>query len=78
MWNHFGDAKSSTAGSYYYDSAEHVNYYFWDMFDQVLIRPELAERFVPIKLRSSLLSRVASLCGQMEDLMPRLIRITFP
>jgi hypothetical protein len=44
MWSHFGDARSSTAGSYYYDSAQHVNY-FWHMFDQVLIRPELAERF---------------------------------
>ena len=27
-----------------YDGAEHVNYY-WNTFDQVLLRPELAERF---------------------------------
>jgi exonuclease III len=44
MWGHFGDARSSTAGSYYYDSAQHVNY-FWHMFDQVLIRPELTQSF---------------------------------
>lgn len=44
MWGHYGDAASSTAGSYFYDSAQHVNY-FWHMFDQVLIRPELADRF---------------------------------
>jgi hypothetical protein len=50
MWSHLGDAKTDTAGSYYYDRAEHVNY-FWNMFDQVLIRPELAERFDADKLR---------------------------
>lgn len=50
MWAHFSDVNSDTAGSYYYDSAEHVNY-FWNMFDQVLIRPELAERFDSNQLR---------------------------
>ncbi len=44
MWAHFGDAKSDTAGSYHYDNSQHVNY-FWNVFDQVLIRPELAESF---------------------------------
>jgi endonuclease/exonuclease/phosphatase family metal-dependent hydrolase len=58
MWGHFGDARSPTAGSYYYDSAQHVNY-FWHMFDQVLIRPELAERFDSshVKIVRSLASR---------------------
>jgi len=50
MWSHFGDARTDTAGSYYYERAQHVNY-FWNMFDQVLIRPELAERFDANKLR---------------------------
>ena len=49
MWSHFGDAKSETAGSYYYDAGEHVNHY-WHLFDQVLLRPELAERFDPSRL----------------------------
>ena len=49
MWSHFGDAKSETAGSYFYDAGEHVNYY-WNLFDQVLLRPELAERFDPSRL----------------------------
>ncbi len=44
MWGHLGDRMSTTAGSYYYENAEHVNY-FWNLFDQVLIRPELAIRF---------------------------------
>jgi hypothetical protein len=46
MWSHFGDSRSETAGSYYYDAGEHVNYY-WHLFDQVLLRPELAARFRP-------------------------------
>jgi hypothetical protein len=50
MWGHFGDAKGETAGSYFYDSAEHVNYY-WNVFDQVLIRPELAREFDTRTLR---------------------------
>ena len=49
MWSHFGDARSDTAGSYYYDGGEHVNHY-WHLFDQVLLRPELAERFDPSRL----------------------------
>ena len=44
MWEHFGDAKSDTAGSYHYDNSEHVNY-FGNVFDQVLVRPELAVGF---------------------------------
>jgi len=44
MWGHFGDARTETAGSYFYDAAERVNHY-WNIFDQVLLRPELAKRF---------------------------------
>lgn len=44
MWSHLGDVRGDTAGSYFYDTAEHLNY-FWNVFDQVLLRPELARRF---------------------------------
>lgn len=50
MWCRLGDARGDTAGSYFYDSAEHVNYY-WNVFDQVLIRPDLAEHFDVSKLK---------------------------
>jgi len=50
MWNHFGDAERKTAGSYYYADSRHVTY-FWNMFDQVLIRPELARQFDPASLK---------------------------
>jgi hypothetical protein len=50
MWNHFGDAQRKTAGSYYYADSRYVTY-FWNMFDQVLIRPELARQFDPASLK---------------------------
>jgi hypothetical protein len=50
VWCHFGDRRSHTAGSYFYAGSEHVSYY-WNVFDQVLIRPELAERFDPNQLK---------------------------
>jgi exonuclease III len=50
MWNHLGDARSHTAGTYFWDNSKHVNY-FWNAFDQVLLRPELAERFDPNGLK---------------------------
>jgi hypothetical protein len=50
MWNHLGDSRGDTAGTYFYDNAQHVNY-FWNTFDQVLLRPELAEHFDPNGLK---------------------------
>jgi len=49
MWSHLGDAASDASGSYFHDAAEHVNY-CWNIFDQVLLRPEVAERFDPTTL----------------------------
>ena len=44
MWGHFGDGSGGPPGTYYYWSSQHVAY-FWHMFDQVLIRPELLSIF---------------------------------
>ena len=43
MWNLFGD-NSSPPGTYYYSSSEQVSY-FWNIFDQVIIRPDVVEFF---------------------------------
>jgi hypothetical protein len=43
MWNLFGD-EDGQPGTYYYWRAEHINT-FWNMFDQVLIRPDLLDVF---------------------------------
>jgi hypothetical protein len=48
MWNLFGDI-SKPPGTYFYNKSTHLNYY-WNMFDQVLIRPNLCSRFVPTSL----------------------------
>jgi hypothetical protein len=44
MWNHFGDHPPCPPGTYYYRGSNQV-VFFWNMFDQVLIRPDLLEFF---------------------------------
>lgn len=50
MWRHFGERPDGPPGTYYYGSAGHVTY-FWNIFDQVLIRPELIQHFPDEELR---------------------------
>lgn len=45
MWSLLGDG-SGVPGTFYYSSGKPMSY-FWNMFDQVLIRPELARNFNP-------------------------------
>ncbi len=49
MWNHMGD-RSGVGGTFYYESSEAVCY-FWNMFDQVLLRPQLLKGFAPEQVR---------------------------
>ena len=44
MWGHLGDVSGTPAGSYFYRSSDDVCYY-WNIFDQVLVRPDLLEYF---------------------------------
>ncbi len=44
MWNFFGDFSAFSAGTHYYHASEHIAH-FWNMFDQVLVRPELLNIF---------------------------------
>jgi hypothetical protein len=41
MWSLFGDRNHGPSGTYYYRSSDHISY-DWNMFDQVLLRPEVA------------------------------------
>jgi endonuclease/exonuclease/phosphatase family metal-dependent hydrolase len=43
MWAHFGDRRGHPPGSYHYDRAGLVNYY-WNVFDQVMVRPDIMDR----------------------------------
>lgn len=40
MWGMLGDSGSSPPGTYFYNSGSEVNY-FWNTFDQVMLRPTL-------------------------------------
>jgi len=44
MWNLFGNGATGPSGTYYYNNAEH-KVFFWNMFDQVLLRPDLVDVF---------------------------------
>ncbi len=44
MWGLFGDSAPGPPGTYYYPGSEHITY-FWNIFDQVLIRPDLINEF---------------------------------
>ena len=49
MWNHFGD-HGEAGGTFYFEGAEHLCYY-WNLFDQVLLRPALLDGFAPENVR---------------------------
>lgn len=44
MWSFFGDRNSNSPGTYYHTRSEHT-VFFWNIFDQVLIRPALLPFF---------------------------------
>ena len=51
MWTMFGDSSRGDApGTIYYDHSEHFQY-FWNIFDQVLIRPQLIPLFDMAELK---------------------------
>ena len=50
MWQHFGDGLDRPQGTFYYERADQINYY-WNLFDQVLLRPDLLENFSASQVR---------------------------
>lgn len=49
MWNFLGDFREPY-GTYYHSSADTVNPY-WNIYDQVIIRPAMRKRFVDDNLK---------------------------
>ena len=82
MWSLLGDASPGVPGTYFYRSAEHT-VYFWNMFDQVLIRPDLLSAFSNEDLEILLSDGVTSLlsenglpnAGAFSDHLPVLFRL---
>jgi hypothetical protein len=52
MWSHFGDWNGKPCGTYYYPKSTHLCY-FWDMFDQVLLRPSLIDELREVRVLTS-------------------------
>ncbi|WP_170065047.1 endonuclease/exonuclease/phosphatase family protein [Methylovulum psychrotolerans] len=50
MWSLLGDASHGPPGSHYYWKSEQVTY-FWNMFDQVLLRPDVLPMFANSTLK---------------------------
>jgi hypothetical protein len=80
MWGCFGDRTPGPAGSYYYnDSAPLV--YFWNIFDQVLLRPELMESLKELKILDSdgeqllVNERGRPNASELSDHLPLLFRL---
>jgi hypothetical protein len=44
MWSHFGEKKQGHAGTYYYPNPK-ARADFWNIYDQVLVRPALLPYF---------------------------------
>ena len=51
MWSLLGDESMGPPGTYYYDASSRPLNYYWHMFDQVLLRPELVPLFPSDDLR---------------------------
>ena len=49
MWGFFGDRTTGPPGTYYFSSTDPINY-FWNMYDQVLLRPELIDRLERLEI----------------------------
>jgi exonuclease III len=52
MWGLFGDLTTGPPGTIHYSAAKPVCY-FWNMFDQVLLRPDLMDKLVSITILDS-------------------------
>ena len=50
MWGRMGDLSEGPPGTYYYGGSTPLTY-FWNTFDQVLIRPALTNRFMSDRLK---------------------------
>jgi len=49
MWGHFGDRTPGPPGTYFYAASTPGNYY-WNVFDQVLLRPQLMDDLVELRI----------------------------
>ena len=79
MWGFFGDRTPGPPGTYYLSGTDPINY-FWNMYDQVLVRPELIPHLHDVSIldhdgRESLLTKGGFPQKRASDHLPLLFRI---
>lgn len=81
MWSRLGDGSEGCVGSYYYNSSSMINY-FWNTFDQVLLRPSLLACFnqnnlkVIDKINEMNLIKNGKISNQFSDHLPLVVKLT--
>lgn len=81
MWSRLGDDSEGCAGTYYYNPSNMINY-FWNTFDQVLLRPSLLADFTQNNLKIidkiddiSLITN-GKISNQFSDHLPIMLKLT--
>jgi endonuclease/exonuclease/phosphatase family metal-dependent hydrolase len=79
MWGLFGDRTAGPPGTYYWDSSVPSNPH-WHILDQVLLRPELAEKLLDLRIvdhdgAESLLEKGIPRKSDRSDHLPLLFRL---
>lgn len=81
MWSRIGDDSEGCAGTYYYNSSNMINY-FWNAFDQVLLRPSLLPCFTQHDLKvidridEVSLIKNDKISDQFSDHLPLMIKLS--
>jgi hypothetical protein len=80
MWGRMGDSSVGAPGTYYYRNTSYVNY-FWNTFDQVLLRPDLLDFFLQEDLRviskigdNNLMSK-SGISSSYSDHLPIIVKL---
>jgi hypothetical protein len=83
MWSYLGD-REDAGGTFYYEGGEPICYY-WNMYDQVLLRPALLEGFGPERVKivtevrgMTLLERGRPDKEMASDHLPVVVEIEWP
>lgn len=80
MWGRMGDSSVGAPGTYYYPSSSYVSY-FWNTFDQVLLRADLLDFFsqddliVISKIGDKDLMRESRISSSYSDHLPIIVKL---
>lgn len=86
MWSLLGDRSEGPPGTYYFNASSRPINFFWHMFDQVLLRPDLLPFFPDGELRiltqtnsdSLITDRGIPDATSMSDHLPLMFRLNIP